>query len=433
MMSPAHTDNHRRLRLLFRIPAVAFLFAAAPLLAAEDPLHLPIGDPARREKEAPLVLDAITETSTGAALTPAELPARVAGARILLVGEEHTGMDWHRIERRVVEELARAGRRVSIGLEMYPYTEQAALDLWVGGKLSEKEFLEQSHWYRNWGYNWNYYRDIFLLAGEAQIPMFAINTPREVISAVRRKGLTGLTEEEAAHVPPQIDTESSEGLRLFQAELSEEGFHSGMSEQDWKAMYAAQCVWDATFARNSIAAIRKFESDPKAILVVLVGSGHVAYGLGIERQAAHFFSGKIASLIPVAVQDEKGGRVRALRASYADFVWGVPAEKDPLYPSLGVSSAFAGDGKGYTVIYIEKKSVAERAGIVAGDVILSMDGSPVEDREALNRLVAKARWGDAARLSVRRGGSVVNVTAFFRRASPEEKKDELSNKPDPSR
>lgn len=410
--------THRPSRLDAGFAAILFL-ASAPFASAEDPLHLPVGDPARKEKEAPLILDAITETASGSALTPADLPARLTGVSLLLIGEEHTGMDSHRIEKRVLEELLRAGRRVLLGLEMYPYTEQASLDLWVGGKVSEKEFLEQSHWYANWGYNWNYYRDIFLLAGEAQIPAFGINTPREVIAAIRKKGLTGLTEAEAAHIPPRIDTESPEGLRLFRALLSGEGFHSGMSDEDWKAMYEAQCAWDATFAQNSVAAIRRFENDPKAILAVLVGAGHVAYGLGMERQARHVFSGKIASLIPVAVADDKGKRVLSVRASYADFVWGVPAEKDPAYPSLGVSTAWAEADKPLKVIHVEKGSAAERAGVAIGDVFVSVDGSPVPDREALNRLVAQARWGDALRLCLRRGDGLVNLTALFRRESPE--------------
>lgn len=191
---------HRRL-----LPSVLFLLAVAPLAPslarAEDPLHLPIGDPARREREAPLTLDAITDAKKGDLLTPADLPARLAGVRILLIGESHTSMDSHQIERRVLEELHRAGRKVAIGLEMFPYTEQASLDLWLGGKLSETEFLQQSHWYKNWGYNWNYYREVFLLAGQSQIQMFAINTPREVVSAVRKKGFAGLTEEEKTHIP----------------------------------------------------------------------------------------------------------------------------------------------------------------------------------------------------------------------------------------
>ena len=139
------------------------------------------------------------------------------------------------------------------------------------------------------------------------------------------------------------------------------------------------------------------------------------YGLGIERQAAHLFSGRIATLIPVAVRDEKGRPVRSVRASYANFVWGVARESDPFFPELGVSIRPAEGGKGVSVINVERKSVAERAGLAVGDVILSMDGMAVEDREALNRLVAEKKWGESARLALRRGGNPVNVTAIFRR------------------
>jgi uncharacterized iron-regulated protein len=393
----------------------ALLLGAAARVLAEDPLHLPIGEAGRRERDVPVVLDGITETAGGTVLTPSDLPARLAGVRLLLVGEEHTAMESHRVERRVLEELANAGRRVLVGLEMYPYGEQPSLELWVAGKLSEKEFVGQSRWYKNWGYHWGYYRDIFLLAGDRQMPMFAINTPREVVAAVRKKGFTGLTEEEAAHVPAKIDTESADHLRLFKASFGDEGFHTGMSDADWKKMFEAQCTWDATMAQNAVAAVKKFASDEKAILVVFAGSGHVQYGLGIERQAARLFSGRIATLVPVAVRDEKGKPVRSVRASYANFVWGVQHESDPLYPELGVSTRPAEGTKAVSIINVEKKSVAESAALAVGDVIVSLDGTPVEDRETLNRLVAEKKWGDPARLVLRRGGNPLTVTAYFRR------------------
>jgi hypothetical protein len=100
-----------------------------------------------------------------------------------------------------------------------------------------------------------------------------------------------------------------------------------------------------------VTAFKKFAADEKAILVVFAGAGHVAYGLGIQRQVARLFSGRIAALVPVAVRDEKNRPVRAVRASYADFIWGVAAQE----------------------------------------------------------------WGDTARLAVRRSGNPVNVTASFRR------------------
>jgi hypothetical protein len=44
-------------------------------------------------------------------------------------------------------------------------------------------------------------------------------------------------------------------------------------------MYAAQCLWDVIMARSILASLRREET-----LVVIVGTGHVAYGLGISRR-----------------------------------------------------------------------------------------------------------------------------------------------------
>jgi uncharacterized iron-regulated protein len=377
-------------------------------------LHLPIGDPARRDREAPVVLDAITDTESGGSLTPAELPARLLGVRLLLVGEEHTVLETHAVERRVIEELDRSGRRVAIGLEMFPYTQQSALDDWSAGRLSEEQFLEAAHWYRHWGYNWGYYRDVFLYARDHRLRMFAVNAPREVVTAVRKKGFQGLTPEEAAHIPTQIDTKSADHMRLFRASFADASFHAGMSEEQWQAMLSAQCTWDATMAFHAVAPLAK-DDDPKAIVVVLAGSGHVQYAMGIERQARQWYPGRIASLIPVAVADDKGRAVKAVRASYANFLWGVPPEGDPAFPELGVATRVIegteGAG-GLEVLDVEKDSPAAHAGLEAGDRLVSLDGAPLADREALARAMAGKRWGDTAALGV------VRATEFFTRNVP---------------
>jgi uncharacterized iron-regulated protein len=394
---------------------LAFALASAAA-RAEDVLHLPIGDPARSRCEAALVLDAITDTATGALLTPAELPRRLAGAGLVLVGEGHTDADSHRVEKRVLEELVRAGRRVTVGLEMYPYTEQKWLDDWSAGKLSEEAFLEGSRWYRNWGYNWLYYRDIFLFARDRRIPMVAINAPREVVAAVRHKGFQGLTAEEAAHVPTDIDSKNAEHLRLFRAEFEEGSFHGGMDEAAWQSMLDAQCTWDATMGLHAIQPLLA-AGDPAAVVVVLVGAGHVQYGLGIERQVRRAFAGGVASVIPVPVEDAKTGPVRTVQASYANFVWGTPPEADPIYPDLGVSTNVRAQDRLLEIMHVEEDSPAARGGLAYGDVLLALDGVPVPDRESLARAMAGKRWGDEAAFTVRREGATVAVTVPLRRAA----------------
>jgi uncharacterized iron-regulated protein len=390
---------------------LAVLTAAA---SAQEPTNLPIGDEARRDRTISLSLDAITDTATGDVITPRDLAARLKDVRIVFVGESHTSIEFHNAQRRLIEELAKTGRRLLIGLEMYPYTEQTWLDKWSAGSMTEDAFVKDSRWYRNWGYHWLYYRDIFLLARDRKIPMFAVNAPRAVISAVRAKGFQNLTPEEAAHIPAKVDTDSAEHRRLFKAYFGpEDSLHTmGMTEEQWDGMYRAQATWDATMAHNAVQALKK-HGDKDAIMIVLVGSGHVSYGLGAERQAQLWFDGKMASVIPMTMANSKG-EAPTVRASFANYVWGVPPEKSALFPSMGFS---LGSRKGdvYPVINVQANSIAATAGFKKDDNLLSMDGTPIPDGETLNRLMSEKRWGDSAEFKVKRGTEELTLTAYFRR------------------
>jgi uncharacterized iron-regulated protein len=320
----------------------------------------------------------------------------------------------------VLQALIKSGRRVFIGLEMYPYTEQRFLDQWRDGLLTEEGFVRLSHWYDSWGYNWNYYRDIFLLARDQRIPMFAVNTPREVVAAVRKKGLANLTPEEAAHIPKDINVNNADHMTFFKTtfEGNEGPVHGGgMGDDMWMNMLSAQATWDATMGFNGVESL-KAQNDPKAIMVILVGSGHVAYGVGIERQAKKWFDGPIASLIPVSVGTTSGGLVKSTRASYANFTWGVLPELDSAYPSMGTSTAVGTGDTQRRVIIVQDGSPAAAAGVKVGDVMQSLDGVALDDKETFSRLMAAKRWGDTAAIGVKRGDQALTITAVFRRTLP---------------
>jgi membrane-associated protease RseP (regulator of RpoE activity) len=187
-----------------------------------------------------------------------------------------------------------------------------------------------------------------------------------------------------------------------------------MTDEQWDSMIAAQATWDATMAHNAVKALRE-HGGPEGIMVVLAGSGHVAYGVGIERQARIYFPGAISTVIPVNVRGEDGAEVKAVQASYADFVWGMPAWSAPLYPVLGISTVPAEGEKALKVILVSEKTPAEKAGFKAGDVLLTMDGTPVPDKETLNRLVAGKSWGDESVFSVKRAGGTLTLRTLFRR------------------
>jgi uncharacterized iron-regulated protein len=405
---------------------LALAGAASALHAGDQTLDLPLGDPARKGREMPLVLDGITDAGSGEILTPPELTARLDGVHILFLGESHTDMEFHRVQLRLVEELHRRGRTVLIGLEMYPAGAREWLDRWITDpSLTEEGFLEQSHWYRSWGYNWGYYRDIFFFARRNAVRLFGVNVPREVVQTVRRKGLEGLTPEQRALLPPRVDTDDPEHRSLFRAFLGDEdSIHAHVPEAMLEGMFRAQCTWDAAMGWNAVRALEA-HGGKSAIVVVLAGSGHVAYGLGAEHQARLWFDGRMASLIPVPVADDEHREpIASVRASYADFVWGLPPVTDPLYPMLGLSTPDTKTGEHYTVLWVAPKSVAAAAGFRVGDELLTMDGAPIEDKETLNRRMSEKRWGDAATYTVRRDGRELTLTAFFRRRPPEPPKAE---------
>jgi len=396
---------------------VALAVTVPSTVIAQSVFDLPIGDPARRESTLTPTLDLIVATADGAEVTPAQIAERLEGVRLLLIGESHTSMDFHRVQDRVVRALQDSGRRVLIGLEMFPVTEQASLDRWNDGSWDEDEFVANSEWYRHWGYNWLYYRDIFQTARAGNSPMYAVNAPRANVSAVRRKGFDGLTEEERTGIPPHVDTDSEDHFTLFRSyfddEEEDESTHTaGMTDEQWQAMFAAQCTWDGAMAWNAVKNLEA-DDDPNSIMVVMVGSGHVAYGLGIARQAEGYFEGKVATLIPVPMEEEDGEPIEAVRGSYADFIWGVPGEAAPLYPSLGTSLTEK-DG-GLSVLFSDPESLAGKAGITSGDRVTALDGRGLPDKLTFNRLMADLRWGDTARLTIQRGDETLEISIPLRR------------------
>lgn len=384
-------------------------------MAQEDKssLHLPIGDSARKDKTVDLVLDGIADTATGELIAPEALAERLADTGLVFVGETHTNLDFHNVQLRVIRALHEAGREVLIGLEMFPYTQQPSLDRWNKGEFSEAEFVEQAEWYKYWGYHWNYYRDIFTYARDNGIRMYGVNTPRDVVTAVRKKGFKDLTPEEAANFPHPVSPATDEQRRMYKSFFDpDDALH--MTDEAVDGMLRAQTVWDATMGWNAVQALLDHGGD-NAVMVVLIGSGHVTYGLGAERQTSPYYDGGIASVIPVEIRDDEGKEIDKVQASYANFIWGLPKQESEAYPSFGVSLMGAIGDQPTKIIQVSEDSVAERAGIVVGDVLKSINGQEVDSGTTLKIIVADWRWGDVVSVGIEHEGESRELKVPIRR------------------
>lgn len=122
--------------------------------------------------------------------------------------------------------------------------------------------------------------------------------------------------------------------------------------------------------------------------------------------------------MPVTVVDDEGKPVKQVRASLANFVWGLPEERATVYPTLGVSLMGSFGKATGQIIQVSKDSVAERAGLKVGDVLLSIDGQAIDSSNTLNRVFAGYRWGDSVTARISRDGVEQDLQVAIRRFRP---------------
>jgi hypothetical protein len=84
---------------------------------------------------------------------------------------------------------------------------------------------------------------------------------------------------------------------------------------------------------------------------------------------------------------QQPGRRRPARTAYLGF-----------QPDLGASTA-----DGILVRAVRAKSPAEQAGLMTGDIISAVDGSPVEGYQSIVDALGQAKAGDTMKLAIRRG------------------------------
>jgi uncharacterized iron-regulated protein len=383
---------------------------AWPADAASDVEQLRLGDSARRERSVDVVLDGVTDTRTGELIDTVELARRLKDVRVLFIGEAHTNGEFHRVQLNVIKALRVAGRKPIIGLEMFPWGPQPALDRWSRGELDEARFLDESRWYDVWSHHYGHYRDIFRYARDQRLKLVGLNAPRDVVRTVRSKGFEALPPETRGRFPPNIDLSNTEHRTLVRAYFDDDDpLHAKMSDEALEGIYRAQVTWDAAMGWQAGQALTD-PADPREIVVVLIGVGHVAYDLGAARQLASGFKGGIASLIPVTVP-------KRINAAYAQFVWGIPRTAQPTLPVLGVSLMGRLGQQPSAVIQVETGSSAAAAGVRVGDVLRSLDGTVIDGTAALQRKVGEYDWGDAARLEIERAGVPMTLPLVFRRTT----------------
>jgi uncharacterized iron-regulated protein len=196
-------------------------------------------------------------------------------ADLVFVGETHDDELHHGIQLQIIRALAKSGIPLAAGFEMFTAESQNDLNKWEAGTLPLDRFLRI--YYRNWGYPWPLYRDIFLYVKDNKIPAIGLNLPPEIPQKVASSGFSSLTKEEREKLPPEtgcvVDEQYMKFIRRAYAMHGHEG-------KRFVYFCEAQLLWDETMARNLVKFVKK---NPGRSVVVLTGNGH-AWKRGIPEE-----------------------------------------------------------------------------------------------------------------------------------------------------
>ena len=390
--------------------SASFLLGQDKSAAEDKTLRLAIGDPKLKDKVVEVLVDEIVSGRAGKPLPLEKMIKEMSGGRFIYVGESHDNMAMHDIQLKVIQGLFELEKNIAVGLEMLPAETQPALDKWSRGFLSRDDFIRETRWYVNWSMNFGYYEKILGFARENKLPVYALNAPREVIAKIRMKGWDSLSDAEKALVPrPEVSHQEHQVLirTIFESEEIPHAMKGEGLEKMFEGLYRAQSAWDEVMAAKAIEGAER----EKRKLVVLAGSGHLLYNLGINRRV--FEKSRMPFRTLLAVEVEPSARSLTVSRSLADYIWGIPEQDRPAYPAVGLALKKV---DGLDNLVIERKpidGVALGADIERGDIILSVDDRTFSDVNEIRAYLAGIPWDGEAKFRLLRQGEARDLAVKF--------------------
>jgi uncharacterized iron-regulated protein len=341
-----------------------------------------------------------------------QLHAGLARRRVVLLGEGHDIPEHHRWQLQTIAALYAHHPRLVLGFEMFPRSVQPVLDRWVAGELTEAQLLRESDWRSIWGFDPQMYLPIFHFARMNRIPMQALNVSREFTRAVSERGFDAIPAREREGV-----TRPAKPLREYEDFLLESFAKHGAGQEaaDPAAMRAdprfrrfleSQLVWDRAMAERIVAAL---DRHPDALVVALMGTGHLMNGWGVPHQLRALGLRDPAVLLPWESEDDCAG----LRPSYADAVFGLGGRSDKrrARPRLGIWLEPAPDG--VLVRDLDQTGIGALAGLRSGDIVVEAAGVPSREASDLSDTVQRQAPGTWLPLKVKRDGQLIELIAKF--------------------
>ena len=255
-----------------------------------------------------LMENSILKTATASVISRQQLIDELDQIRVVYVGERHTNPTHHSIQLEVIKALSQTTTQLVIGMEMFDHTYQPVLDQWTAGKLGETAFIEKTHWYANWRFDYGLYRGILEFAKEKGLRVVALNVPFHIPGKISVGGIASLGVDDREHLPETIDTSDTEH-RAYVEEIFK--MHAARGRENFDYFYEAQCTWEDAMAEAVATNLGAGK------MVVLAGNGHIIRKFGIPNRAFSRTRAPFITIYPAPVGGEAD-------LAWGDYLWVTP-------------------------------------------------------------------------------------------------------------
>jgi uncharacterized iron-regulated protein len=397
------------MKTISQIGALLLLTAGlfAPAAGAEEYAVPNLGSPYKNLGE--LKAGEILHLPTGLTVSVEQMIDTVSGSRVIYIGEIHDNLEAHRVQLEIIRRLQEQfPGQISVGMEMFRRSAQDGLDRWHQGNLTDKQFRKLFR--KNWGQGYGLYQPIFEYLKENSIPLVGLKSSR----ALEQKFRDGGSDQEGL---PEIDSEDEYHRAYSMSLFGGNDTHTGVVSKPYQMLL----LWEESMA-ETVAHFLKDEKNRERKLIVLAGGFHVQYGYGIPKRAFRRVPHAYSIILPTVTEIPKELKNREMKMKSnisiplvaSDFSWKVSYIVPPSNRiKLGVFLEELESG--LKVLKVEKDSNAERMNLQKDDVLLALDGNELTDVEDLAARLQKHNFGDAVRLTIKRGNSKQEISGILQK------------------
>ena len=254
----------------------------------------------------------------GSTLMPVELSKLIQVVQpgsVVILSEIHTLKSHHQNQMNFINELEKiSDSKISIGFEMFDINEQNLLDDYSDKLISAEQLKSYVSLSKDW---FDFYLPLLKFTQNPESQAVALNAPKWLTSKIARVGIDQLSNYEKLLIPTDFALGDEMYLERFQ-EVSH------IPKDKIKNYFEAQCMWDDIMADTA----REFIlSNPKGILVIIVGDFHAAYYGGLPKRLRQRGVANIVTISQVSTaglnEKEKDELIKphSRYGRRADYIW----------------------------------------------------------------------------------------------------------------